>query len=359
MIYWINGAYGVGKTTLAEYLHETNPNSFIFDAEEVGNAIRDNLPKELFKGYIFEEYELWFKTIIDLLVLISEKFEGDIYVPMTLCYPDSFSKIKIALDDKNIIIKHILLVSDYQTIHDRIIGRGEEENCWCIKNIDLCLKNQKDFVNVIKIESNGQSVKELALEFKSKVDSYLDMIPRVEWGNIVLRKAEESDLNELYHNLWSSNDVAEYLFWQVSDSLEDAAKRLDRTIKYQTHHHGFVIAYAKTDEVIGITGVYEYEPFCYRESGLCIGDNFQGKGYGKETLEALMYVVFILLKADVFRYSCVSENIRSKNLCKKYGFKYFESKKEIRKRDNKEFIIDYFYLRKEEYFKNKGEFNER
>ena len=45
MIYWINGPYGVGKSALADKLHEINPNSFIFDAEEVGNAIRDNMPK--------------------------------------------------------------------------------------------------------------------------------------------------------------------------------------------------------------------------------------------------------------------------------------------------------------------------
>ena len=58
MIIWINGPYGVGKSSLAENLHERNPHSFIFDAEAVGNAVRDNLPKELFNGYIFESYPL-------------------------------------------------------------------------------------------------------------------------------------------------------------------------------------------------------------------------------------------------------------------------------------------------------------
>ena len=52
-VVWINGPYGVGKSALADKLHELNPNSFIFDAEEVGNAVRENMPKELFAGVYF------------------------------------------------------------------------------------------------------------------------------------------------------------------------------------------------------------------------------------------------------------------------------------------------------------------
>ena len=166
MIYWINGAYGVGKSTLAEFLNAKNPKSFIFDAEAVGNAVRDNLPRELFKGYIFEEYDMWFTLIVKLLVEITSKYDGDIYIPMTLVYPDSFSKIKIPLENKKISIKHILLVSDYPTIHKRILNRGEEEDCWCIQNIDLCLENQKEFTDVIRIESINKEVYEIALELE-------------------------------------------------------------------------------------------------------------------------------------------------------------------------------------------------
>ena len=39
MIYWINGPYGVGKSTVAEALQKMLPKAHIFDAEEVGNAI--------------------------------------------------------------------------------------------------------------------------------------------------------------------------------------------------------------------------------------------------------------------------------------------------------------------------------
>ena len=42
MIIWISGPYGVGKSTLAEAMATKMNNTLIFDAEEVGNAVREN-----------------------------------------------------------------------------------------------------------------------------------------------------------------------------------------------------------------------------------------------------------------------------------------------------------------------------
>lgn len=179
------------------------------------------------------------------------------------------------------------------------------------------------------------------------------MINYIEHNNIILRKANLDDLNNLYYNLWSSEEVAKYLFWKKTDSLEEARERLKRTIDFQTQNYAYVVALKENNEAIGITGISEYEPLSYRESGLCIGEKYQGYGYGKEMLEMLLYLAFEVLKAQKFRYSCITENIRSKNLCLKYGFEYCESNKEIRKWDNQEFIIDYFYLTKDKYFNKK------
>ena len=47
MIYWINGSYGVGKTTIAECLVKELKKAYVFDPEAVGNAVRDNYQEEL------------------------------------------------------------------------------------------------------------------------------------------------------------------------------------------------------------------------------------------------------------------------------------------------------------------------
>lgn len=169
MIYWINGPYGVGKSTLAEKLHERNKNSFIFDAEEVGNAVRGNMPSKLFNGYIFEGYELWFRVIVALLIDICSKYDGDIYIPMTLVYKESFEKMRLPLERAGIETKHILLESDYKTVYNRILARGETDDCWCMKQIEMCLAAQGDFKDVYRIKSIGKTVDELAKEVEEIV----------------------------------------------------------------------------------------------------------------------------------------------------------------------------------------------
>ncbi len=169
MIIWINGPYGVGKSTLAEKLHELNGNSFIFDAEAVGNAVRDNLPPELFNGWIFENYPMWHKVCSELLANIAGRYRGDVYVPMTLVEEDSFAKITRPLLDAGFNVKHILLESRYDVIHDRIIKRGEGEDCWCMRNIKLCLEKQAEITDVIRVVSVGKPVEELAAEVMEEI----------------------------------------------------------------------------------------------------------------------------------------------------------------------------------------------
>ena len=119
MIIWISGPYGVGKTTLAEAMAAKMDNALVFDAEEVGNAVRGNYPGCPY-GYIFEDYPLWGEFCYLLLKDIHEKFHMDILVPMTLLRMESYSIIgKLKQDGID------------------ILARGEEEGCWCMENIEL------------------------------------------------------------------------------------------------------------------------------------------------------------------------------------------------------------------------------
>ena len=95
---------------------------------------------------------------------LGEQYDGDVYVPMTLVKKDSFDRINEPLKQAGIPMKHILLESTYEIVHDRILARGEKEDCWCMQNISLCLENQAAFENVIRIRSTGRSVDELAEE---------------------------------------------------------------------------------------------------------------------------------------------------------------------------------------------------
>ena len=164
MIIWIDGAYGVGKSTLAEKLHALLPNSFIFDTENVGNAVRDNMPPSVYYSETFEGYPLWFHVCNELLTELTDRFEGVVLVPMTLMLQESFARFAEPLRGRGIEIVHVLLESSKEVIHDRILARGENEGCWCMRHIDECLSAQQRFEDVIRVQSVGQTADELANE---------------------------------------------------------------------------------------------------------------------------------------------------------------------------------------------------
>ncbi len=49
MIIWLNGAYGSGKTTIAELLHECISPSWIYDPEEIGDFLEKICQKKFKK----------------------------------------------------------------------------------------------------------------------------------------------------------------------------------------------------------------------------------------------------------------------------------------------------------------------
>lgn len=83
-------------------------------------------------------------------------------VPMTLVRQNSYDKIIQRLLDDGIDTKLIILEGTYQSIHDRILSRGEEEGCWCMENIEMSSAGSKAVTGGYHIVTDDKSVDELA-----------------------------------------------------------------------------------------------------------------------------------------------------------------------------------------------------
>lgn len=160
MIVWISGAYGIGKSTLAEAMAGKMDHVLIFDAEEVGNAVRGNYPHTPY-GYIFEDYPLWAEFCYKLLKDIYNTFHKDILVPMTLVRSESYTNIIEKLIQDGIEVHFIILEASHQSIHDRILDRGEDENCWCMENIEMARKGCSALPGGVHVGTDNRSVEEL------------------------------------------------------------------------------------------------------------------------------------------------------------------------------------------------------
>ena len=161
MVIWISGAYGVGKSTVAEILSERLDNAMVFDAEEVGNAVRGNYPGEPY-GVIFEDYPLWADFCVRLIEDIHGRFSGNILVPMTLLRKDSYAKIIDRLADDGVDTRFVVLEASYSGIRSRILARGEDEDCWCMQNIGVAREGAHSIEFGIHIDTDNRTAAEIA-----------------------------------------------------------------------------------------------------------------------------------------------------------------------------------------------------
>lgn len=164
MICWINGAYGAGKTTVANHLKDLLRDAFIFDPELLGNGIRDNYPESLFFD-TFEQYPLWQELNYKLLKDICSRYDGDIIVPMTLLKKESYEMIIKRLKDDGVEVRYIFLDADADSLRQRLVDSGREApDSWCVQHIPVCLATQQADCYAIHIDSVGKTPESIADE---------------------------------------------------------------------------------------------------------------------------------------------------------------------------------------------------
>jgi hypothetical protein len=158
----------VGKSTTAEAIRQIRPDTFLLDAEQVGNAIRENLPKQFWMDE-FPEYPLWRRTVAALLVQLGSQFDGDVVVPMTVLRQAYLDEIFLEVESHKIPYVHVILTADIAEVHDRILRRGETENCWCMRQIDRCQQAIDQELVGRRVSTTGREPAEIAAEILAQI----------------------------------------------------------------------------------------------------------------------------------------------------------------------------------------------
>ncbi len=161
MIIWINGAFGSGKSTVAEKLHERIEWSHIFDPEQVGYFLWDNFPEELKEKENFQHMPIWREFNYKILKYLNETYDGDLIIPMTLYTKQYYDEIIGSLIKDGIDVKHFILSASKKTIINRLVQRGEKEDCWAVQHIDKCINFYENEVTEIKIDTENKEVNQI------------------------------------------------------------------------------------------------------------------------------------------------------------------------------------------------------
>ena len=161
MIIWLNGPFGVGKTTLANRLHQEIPDSILYDPENLGDFFQENLPKAVCPED-FQDYPIWRQTTVQIIRDLATKTGKVIIVPMTVFKKEYYQEIIEQGLREDMYVQHYILVAEKETILERLDKRTQENNNWALKHLDNCLQAFEDQIPGRKIDTGGLTVDKIA-----------------------------------------------------------------------------------------------------------------------------------------------------------------------------------------------------
>ncbi|MFD0204212.1 MULTISPECIES: AAA family ATPase [Saccharothrix] len=146
MIVWINGAFGAGKTTLAEELGRRLPDALSFDPEHVGFLLRFSAPPP--ETGDFQDIPLWRKLTAELAIGLHRDYGRHVITPMTLvetAYREEVFKLLAAAD---VPLLHVFLDVPPDELRRRINAQvldphnaqaDADARAFRLRNVDRCV----------------------------------------------------------------------------------------------------------------------------------------------------------------------------------------------------------------------------
>ncbi len=137
MIIFINGAFGVGKTTTAELLAARLPNSLFFDAEMVGYFLRRIIPASE-QPDDFQNLPMWRTLTIATAHQLRQNYGWTLVMPMSIWHRPYFDEILGGLRAAGEEIHHFCLTATMETLEARIRASNEAIE-WRLAHAERCI----------------------------------------------------------------------------------------------------------------------------------------------------------------------------------------------------------------------------
>ncbi|MEY9938569.1 broad-specificity NMP kinase [Streptacidiphilus sp. MAP5-52] len=168
MIVFVNGPFGVGKSTTVRLLAADLPKALVIDPEKIGHMLWSQLPEDLRE----EEFELeptWPALTRCLIDQAADAYKRTVLVPMTIARPQVFTQIVGALRKDGHDVRHFALLADADTIRDRLRARGEGPDKWGQLSweglqVERCLTSLADPAFATHVQTAGRSPRDVADE---------------------------------------------------------------------------------------------------------------------------------------------------------------------------------------------------
>lgn len=119
MIIWLNGGFGVGKTTLAEELRRRLPDAVVYDPEDVGLM----LWKWMRPNGDFQHLPSWRELVVATALSLRRHHAETLIVPMSLIRDAYQAEILGGPADAGEEVLHVFLEADTGVLRERLNAR--------------------------------------------------------------------------------------------------------------------------------------------------------------------------------------------------------------------------------------------
>jgi hypothetical protein len=145
MIVFINGPFGVGKTTVARLLVHRMPQATLYDPEIIGGVLRRVLgPFSKVEDY--QDYTFWRRLVIGGARLLRTVSGQPLVVPMTVWKRNVFDSIVAGLRGADPDLSCFRLTVSREILVDRISSDTEDREAypWRASHLEVSLQASQD-----------------------------------------------------------------------------------------------------------------------------------------------------------------------------------------------------------------------
>ncbi len=171
-VIWLNGAFGVGKTTVARALSSQLPHSLIFDPENLGILLRKAVPEQLRTTPDFQDIPLWRTLTRTAIQGFVADYQRPLIVPMTIVEPAFFEETIGMLRRSGVRIHHFVLSASPRTIRSRLLWRiaNPTSTIWALRQIERCTIALESPLFSVHLRTDGVSVSELVATIRRAIE---------------------------------------------------------------------------------------------------------------------------------------------------------------------------------------------
>lgn len=138
MILLLNGAFGIGKTTVARALAARMPRCVLFGPEPIGIALQ-----RITRAGDFQDLRLWRRLTV-LALRVVRLFRPNVIVPMAFSNIAYLDEIRAGIRRFEPDVRHVCLVAPVAVVHERLSQRGDAGAWEYRRASECCLAHQRE-----------------------------------------------------------------------------------------------------------------------------------------------------------------------------------------------------------------------